>query len=680
MNAKKLSALIGFTLVLTTIINCNAKSVNQTDFALLPLPRNIEWGETYFEINNVEVNSDCWNEEIHKILTSHGLKQVEKASFRLSTAIDDSFPDSIMNREEAYRLKIDKTGVSITSPSQCGIYWGLMTLKQLFMQKGVPGKTLPECNILDWPAFSVRGFMMDCGRSYISLEELKREIKVMSNFKMNYFHWHLTENQGMRLESKKFPQLNSAESMVRDKGKYYTAEEAKDLVKWAKEHNITVIPEIDMPGHSAYFEPAMGFAMQSEQGVKVMKELIDEACEIFEEVPYFHIGTDEVAFTNPDFVPQMVEQVRKNGKKAISWNPGWKYKEGEIDLMQMWSYRGKTQPGIPAVDSRFHYINHFDTYADIVGLYHSNIYHETKETDNVKGVILALWNDRYIDNESLLITQNNLYPLLLATAERAWDGGGTEYFDNLGTNLGVEGSEDYNNFVDFERRMLAHKSTTLKDLNIPYVKQTNVKWLITDAFPNNGVLNKVFPPETEPFAASYFYEDSVYKTKEAIGGGIYLRHVWGETIPAFYVKPDKNHTAYAYTNVYSPEDQIVGLQVETQNYSRSEPDLAPQQGKWDYRDSKIWLNGVELLPPTWTATHTIKDNETSMGNENMATRQPMLVKLNKGWNKVMLKLPIGEFNSPEVRLVKWMFTFIFTTPDGKDAAPDLIYDPYHIND
>ena len=75
----------------------------------------------------------------------------------------------------------------------------------------------------------------------------------------------------------------------------------------------------------------------------------------------------------------MVAYIRDKGKKVISWNPGWKYKTGEIDMMQLWSYRGKAQQGIPAIDSRFHYLNHFDTFGDIIALYNSRIYNAVWE-------------------------------------------------------------------------------------------------------------------------------------------------------------------------------------------------------------------------------------------------------------------------------------------------------------
>lgn len=135
--------------------------------------------------------------------------------------------------------------------------------------------------------------MQDVGRSYISMEELKREIEILSRFKINVFHWHLTENQAWRLESKIFPMLNDSVNTIRMPGKYYTLEEARDLVDFCKKHQVLLIPEIDMPGHSAAFVRAFRHDMQSPEGMKILKLLLDEVCETFD-VPYLHIGTDEV--------------------------------------------------------------------------------------------------------------------------------------------------------------------------------------------------------------------------------------------------------------------------------------------------------------------------------------------------------------------------------------------------
>ncbi|MGL4909143.1 MAG: family 20 glycosylhydrolase [Bacteroidales bacterium] len=587
----------------------------------------------------------------------------------LSLLLVDNIPNANGNQSEAYNLKITTDGVQVKATSNQGLFWGLQTLAQL-LKEHQNGK-IPCMEITDWPSFKIRGFMQDVGRSYVSMEEIKREIAMLAKYKINVFHWHLTENQAWRLESKIFPELVSEKNMTRMLGKYYTHEEAKELQEFCKRHHVMLIPEIDMPGHSAAFERAFGVDMQSNKGTEILKQLVAEICEVLDEVPYLHIGTDEVKFTNPNFCDEMVAFIRDKGKKTISWNPGWKYKAGEVDMTQMWSYRGKPTLGIPAIDSRFHYLNHFDTFADIYALYTSRIGNVENGSDQIVGTILALWHDRYIDKEANMIIENQLYPNMLAIAERTWLGGGWQYYDEFGTNM-IENTEAFNAFKDFESRMLWHKNQNFANLPFAYVKQTDVKWNISDAFPNGGDLSKSFEPEKE-IKDSYIYEGQTYKVNTAIGSGIYLRHVWGSMIPTFYKDPKENHTAYVWTNVYSPKKQTVGLWFETQNYSRSEMDLPPQQGNWDYKNSKIWINNEEIHPPVWTARHTTKSNETPLGNENMVGRDPISVMLNKGWNTVLIKLPIGKFSVPEIRLTKWMFSAAFVTLDGKDRIENLIY-------
>lgn len=614
----------------------------------------------------------AWKEQWASALRQTGILVSPNSKFTIVGEITDAIDKAPAGNDEAYLLSISKEGIKVKATTEKGLYWALQTFRQI--AEASPKGKLPICEIVDWPAFPWRGFMMDTGRSFISLDELKREISVMSRFKLNVFHWHLTENQAWRLESRIFPMLNDSINMERQPGMYYTIDQAKELVRFAQDHNVLIVPEIDMPGHSRAFERTFRHDMQSPEGEKILKLLVEEVCETFD-VPYLHIGTDEVKFTNPDFVPAMVKFVRWHGKKTISWNPGWNYEEGGIDLTNMWSYRGKPTPGIPAIDMRMHYINHFDTYADIVALFRSNVYGHKKAEDGIEGVEIALWNDRYIEDEASLIAQNSVYPAMLAVAERAWCGGGEEYFDRLGTRLTDKEEQDFAEFTDFEHRLLWHKSHTLDSIVIPYVKQSNVQWRITDAFPNGGNLIASFPPETEGPKESYVFNDSIYGTSTANGAGIYLRHVWGTLIPGHYSDPRPNHTAYAYTWVYAPRKMEVGIQAETQNYSRSESDLPPRQETWDYRGSKFWVNGKEIAPPVWTSQHTERSNEIPLGNENFAARPVIPFTLDRGWNSVMIKLPVGEFTTPETRLVKWMFTFVFTTPDGRDAAPDLIYSP-----
>lgn len=594
--------------------------------SLLPLPQK-------YQFNGKKSSGELTVEEKY-------VSQIEGAKFQ----------------EEAYHLTVTGKRIILEATTPKGMYWGKQTLEQLKYTKNK--KTyLPQCDITDWPAFRIRGFMHDVGRSYIPVEELKREISLLSRYKINVFHWHLTENQAWRLECKKYPQLNAPENMEREKGKYYTLEEARQLVEFCKQHQVLLIPEIDMPGHSAAFERTFKTDMQSEKGTQILKDIIDEVCATFD-VPYLHIGTDEVQFTNPDFVPMMVKYIRDKGKKVISYNPGWNYKPGEIDMMQLWSYRGKAQKGIPAIDCRYHYANHFDTYADLVAMFNSRIYNQLEGSDDLAGCIVAFWNDRFIDNTPQLLAENNFYPYMLTLAERAWRGGGNSYFDGKGTLLWEDEPEQLTAFKEFEDRLLWQKKTWLKEVPFPYVRQTQSEWQITDAFPNGGDLNKVFPPE-EKEDSVYQFEGKTYKTRKIIGNGIYLRHVWGTLVPGFYANPQENHTAYATRWIYSPKERKAKLALEFQNYSRSESDLAPRQGTWDYKCSRAWLNGQEIMPPVWENTNTERSNEITLKNENYMSRPAIDITLKKGWNKLMLKLPVGKFSSKETRLVKWMFTAAF---------------------
>lgn len=640
---------------------------------LLPTPQKVEWNGQKFMLKEVAIRTDVWDDEVADWVVENGGQVNEKAKRVIEIRLTDHIEGIGMNEEEGYVLNVRSNSIVVEAINERGAYWALQTLRQL---TEVSGKTafVQGCRIIDWPAFRVRGFMHDVGRGYIPVEELKQEIALLSRYKVNVFHWHLTEDLAWRLESKIFPMLNDSINFGRYPGKYYTLAEAKDLVAFCRKHGVMLIPEVDMPGHSAAFRKTFRHSMQSPEGMAILKLLMDEVCETFADVPYIHIGTDEVAFTNPKFVPEMVAYLRAKGKKVISWNPGWKYKAGEIDMLHMWSSRGKPHPGIPVIDSRLHYVNHYDAFADLVALYNSNIADQSEGSPDYAGTILAVWNDRRVDGVQNILAQNGFYPAMLTMAERAWKGGGNRYFYEAGTLLPSRNTPEYAAFADFEERMLWHKKHHFQDLPFVYVKQTGIRWRISDAFPNGGNLLKSFPPEKE-LQPSYSYEGRIYGSAEAEGAAIYLRHVWGTLIPSFYKEPKPDHTAYAWTWVWSPVEQEVGMWLNTQNYGRSEKDIPPPAGKWDYRESRVWVNDIEILPPVWMNTHTAKNNEIPLQNENFELRPPVPVHLEKGWNKVLLKLPVGKFSSPQVRLVKWMYTAVFVTPDGKDAVKGLIYSP-----
>ena len=654
---------------------------------LLPKPHTLTaTGQTPFALQRaVRLTDPTGCTYLRNVLAAQGCTFDEGAAATVAVEIVENIPGAFNHNvnlfpDEAYSLEISTDAVRIQALTETGVIRAAQTLQQL--AEGYEGGNagLETLSMTDWPAFKVRGFMHDVGRSYLSIEELKREIDNLARFKVNVFHWHLTEKLAWRFEVKAYPQLTESQNMIRYAGQYYTQDECRELEAYAAERGVTVIPEIDMPGHSDVFTTAMGFSMQTDEGVAALKVILDEVIEVFPKAPYIHIGGDEVTITYPNFLKTMADYVRGKGKKVLMWNQlkGGAPTAEQCDMTQMWATAGKVVKGLPNIDCRYNYTNHFDVYADLVGIYKSNIYYAQQGTDEVAGTISAAWNDTKTASEADIVKQNNIYANILASAERAWYGGGKQYIEKGGTTLPNAG-EEFDEFADFERRFLFHKAHSLQNEPIAYVKQTNVRWRITDPFPNNGDKALALPPETctdEVLPHSFEWNGKVYGTKAATGAGIYLRHIWHSTVPSFFANPGQNQTAYAWTYVYSPTDQEAGAQIEFYTYSRSGSETAPPAGAWDRRGSKIWLNGEEIAAPEWQQPDAAipQDHaEKGLTNENLTARPVVRVQLKAGWNKVFLRLP--HVNNGGTGRDKWQFTFVLTDTEGKNALEGITYSP-----
>jgi len=542
---------------------------------------------------------------------------------------------------EAYALSVTKDSIVVSYVTSVGRLRALQTLEQLY--EGTGSRRLPCCEITDWPAFKLRGWMHDVGRSFISIGELRKEIDLLSRFKVNTFHWHLTENQAWRLEIRAYPQLTADTSMTRFPGQYYTQQQCRELEAYAATRGVILIPEVDMPGHSAAFERAMGHPMLSPEGREELKVILGEVMETFPLAPYIHIGGDETAVT-AEFLQEMADVVHAGGKRVVVWNPiRTSISPTFADMTQLWSTAGRAIPGIPAIDCRYNYVNHFDVFADLVGIWKSSVYYRPAGSPGLAGTITAVWNDRKLPSETDIIRQNNLYANVLASAERAWCGGGEEYIEQGGTRLPDEG-EVYDAFADWERRFLFHKAHSLRDEPIPYVRQADVRWRIADADADTALLWR--------------------------GAGIYLRHTWHPVVPSGYPYAG---TAVAWTYIHSPRRQEAGALIEFHNYGRSERDLSPDSGCWDRMGSRIWLNDEELPPPVWDNAGRVVTLEDDLKNENFSARTPYRITLRRGWNKVLIELP--HPNPRGIRKPKWMFTFVVTDVEGRNALDGIRYDP-----
>ena len=213
-----------------------------------------------------------------------------------------------LDEDESYALTVTAQGVDISAKTVAGAMHGLETMLQL-VQAGEGGYELPMVTIEDAPRFRWRGLMIDCGRHFEPIAVIKRTLDGMAAVKINVFHWHLTEDQGFRIESRRFPKLTAAGS----DGLFYTQEDAREIVRYARDRGIRVVPEFEMPGHStawlvAYPELSSGKTPEGirrefgisdsaidptrEETYTFIKAFLSEMAGIFPDT-YVHIGGDE---------------------------------------------------------------------------------------------------------------------------------------------------------------------------------------------------------------------------------------------------------------------------------------------------------------------------------------------------------------------------------------------------
>jgi hexosaminidase len=235
-----------------------------------------------------------------------------------------------LGEDESYTLEVSASGAKLNAETPLGTMHGLQTFLQL-VAVTPQGFAAPAVSIVDRPRFSWRGLMIDSGRHFMPMEVLKRNIDGMEAVKMNVFHWHLSENQGFRVESKKFPKLHELGS----DGFYYTQEEVRELIEYARDRGIRVVPEFDVPGHStawlvAYPELASGkgpyeierrwgifdpaFDPTNEKTYKFLNEFFGEMAKLFPD-HFLHVGGDEVNGKEWDANPKIQAFIRANNLK-----------------------------------------------------------------------------------------------------------------------------------------------------------------------------------------------------------------------------------------------------------------------------------------------------------------------------------------------------------------------------
>ena len=289
---------------------------------------------------------------LKKIIIGRVTSMTGHAPTLVSSTQDATLTFSIASGQkhpEGYTLRIDKKNIHITAQKEAGLFYALQTLTQLSTNN-----SLPLVKITDFPAYQWRGMHLDVSRHFYDVAFIKRYLDLMALYKLNVFHWHLSDDDGWRIESKKFPKLTKIGSSGSRSGKtvgggYYTQDQVKEIIAYAAARQIQVLPEIDVPGHSAAIikaYPNLGAGhdvlnIGKKETITFLEELFSEIATLFP-FGYVHIGCDEVGHgawrKNPDCQAKMKElntndthvlhrwlvhhlqkHLASENKKAIAW-------------------------------------------------------------------------------------------------------------------------------------------------------------------------------------------------------------------------------------------------------------------------------------------------------------------------------------------------------------------------
>lgn len=588
---------------------------------------------------------------------------------------------------EGYSIDVSDEGITLSAAAFPGFFNALQTLRQLIVKTN-EGYEVTKCIIRDEPAFAVRGLMLDVGRNYASPSFIKEVVRRLSRYKLNMLHLHLTDDPAWRIESKTHPELTSSVGFwpTRQPGKYYTQAELKDLTAYCAALNVRVLPEVDMPGHSASFRRAVGVDMQTEKGTQVLKEVLDETVPLFSD-PWFHVGSDEVHFKRKDFMPDMIRYMRDKGKEVVVWSPGFIPDSNAIRMC--W---GENEAGHPLdksaryIDCNGFYLDWVDSQAGVPQFFFQQPCEVPRGDEKALGGMMCVWTDGALSSGRRLLEQYPFYPCALTFAERIWRGAGEKRKD-LMAQLPVEGTEEWKAFSEFERRLTRHRDRYFRDVPFAYVRQAHIKWRLIGAFDHEGQNDRSFEPESV-IKEEYLSGGRVLKWQEqpAYGGAVQIRSLY-DMFNAHRKEYKPGHwptlmspvvgtgagTCYALTYIRSREARDVwmmfGLNGMWGHSGGYRSGRAPEQGSWDYEGGDVWLNDERVSPPRWPFeslpwTGWGKGRiEVPLTWEGYFFRPPVRVHLKKGWNRVLVRTVSGAWKG-DTGDRKWQFCCIPVLWDG----------------
>jgi len=489
---------------------------------IIPKPKKTEIKNGNFKINpfTVLVAENSLDNEINYLLKILG----SSTGYKLCIKNDrKNIKNSILLElvegflEEGYHLNIERENICIRASTKKGVFYGIQSLLQLLPEEIYSKKvianfewTIPCVLIDDSPRFEWRGMHLDCCRHFFDVNFIKKFLDLLAHHKMNIFHWHLTEDQGWRIEIKKYPKLTVSGAYRRESsngynkkgfdgipyGGFYSRKEIMGIVRYAEKLHISILPEIEMPGHAqaaiasypelgnvdeplevwTSFGVSKNIFNPDEKTILFLQDVLKEVMELFP-FKYIHIGGDEVVkdqwlssesvklrmkdlgLKNTGemqsyFIKRMEEFLKKNGRILIGWD---EIQEGDLSsnaVVMAWRNREKAVSAaklgyrVICTPEEYTYFNHcqmkdgfeketllYDKYIPLSKVYNYEPLHKTlteKEKKQFIGGQGQLWSE-YISNVSEL--EQKAFPRLTAMAEVLWTAKGEKNFEDFSSRL-----------------------------------------------------------------------------------------------------------------------------------------------------------------------------------------------------------------------------------------------------
>jgi len=518
MNYTRLSQLLLLLLISAMPFSNSPAQSKSTVENLIPKPLSVTSGEGIFEITTetaIYIEGDTAKimpvaqSLADKLKPSTGLTipiwtfKGERKAGNIYLAVTGN--DTALG-DEGYELSISKEFTKVTANKPAGLFYAIQTIRQLLparvesstVQQGL--WEIPACKIRDYPTYTFRGSMLDVARHFFSVEDVKRYIDLIAFYKMNVLHLHLSDDQGWRIEIKTWPNLaryGGSTEVGGGKGGFYTQEQYKDIVRYAMDRFVTIIPEIDMPGHTnaalasypelncndsatkLYTGTEVGFSTlctKKELTYKFVDDVVQELSEITPG-PWIHVGGDESHATKKeDYIPfeNRVQQiVKKHGKQVIGWDEIALSTIQPGSIAQYWSNAKNSQEAVkqgakilmsPAtktyLDMKYDRTTklgqHWAAYIEVDSAYNWSPASLVKEItkENILGIEAPLWTETITSMDEI---EYMVFPRLIGYAEISWSP--------------AEGR----NWDEYKLRLAQHASR-LKAMNIDFYKSKWVPW------------------------------------------------------------------------------------------------------------------------------------------------------------------------------------------------------------